>query len=171
MREISFVSTRRKLATLLAIVAGTAFAAVAGYSVADNHADSARELVVYKTPWCGCCVKWIEQLEAEGVAVKAIDVESTSGAQADAGVPRGMGSCHTGRFGKYWVEGHVPPDLVAELLREQPDDIVGLSVPGMPRGSAGMEGPNPERYNVYRVMTDGTVEVHAVRDGNARPPS
>lgn len=170
MRDSYRKVSRRNVVAVLAVLAGTAFAAVAGYSVADSRAEAAADLVVYKTPWCGCCKKWIEQVEAAGITVEAIDVESTAAAQSEAGVPRNMRSCHTGRFGDYFVEGHVPPDLVVDLLREQPDGVRGLTVPGMPIGSAGMEGPNPDRYQVLRIMTDGSVEVHAVRDGKTHPP-
>ncbi|MCC5978768.1 MAG: DUF411 domain-containing protein, partial [Salinarimonas sp.] len=42
--------------------------------------------------------------------------------------------------GGYIIEGHVPADAVTRLLRERPD-AMGISVPGMPIGSPGMEVP------------------------------
>ena len=45
------------------------------------------------------------------------------------------------------LEGHVPAVAVRRLLAERPTAI-GLSVPGMPAGSPGMEGGTPQRYDV-----------------------
>lgn len=153
-------------AALAAFGLGFAAASLPG---AQAVADTA-EVVVYKTPYCGCCKKWLAQLEATGLAVRAVDVDSTAPVQSEVGVPRGLRSCHTAKVGDYWVEGHVPPDLVVQLLQNKPDNIAGLSVPGMPIGSPGMEGPNPQRYEVLRVTRDGKIEVHAVRNGKASAP-
>ncbi len=153
-------------ATVAAFLLGFVAASLPG---SQAVAESA-EVVVYKTPYCGCCRKWVEQLEATGLAVRTVDVDSTAEVQADVGVPRNLRSCHTAKIGDYWVEGHVPPDLVVELVRDKPANIAGLTVPGMPIGSPGMEGRNPERYQVLRVTTEGKVEVHAVRDGKAVAP-
>ncbi|MEC9368778.1 MAG: DUF411 domain-containing protein [Pseudomonadota bacterium] len=48
------------------------------------------------------------------------------------------------------------------LLTEKPDAI-GLSVPGMPMGSPGMESPDgkSEPYEVLLLKKDGTTEVFA----------
>ncbi|MGB5739445.1 MAG: DUF411 domain-containing protein [Woeseia sp.] len=152
--------------TLAAFALGFAAPSLQG---AQAVADDA-EVIVYKTAYCGCCKKWLEQLEATGLSVRAINVDSTAPVQSEVGVPRELRSCHTAKVGDYWVEGHVPPDLVVELLKNKPDNIAGLSVPGMPIGSPGMEGPNPQRYEILHVTTDGKIEVHAVRDGKATAP-
>ena len=55
------------------------------------------------------------------------------------GVPEPLSSCHTAEIDGYIVEGHVPPQAVARLLKERPK-AVGLAAPGMPAGSPGMEG-------------------------------
>ncbi len=46
--------------------------------------------------------------------------------------------------------------------------IVGLFVPGMPGGSVGMEGPNPERYDIVALARDGRRSVYATRMGKAQ---
>ncbi len=111
---------------------------------------------VYKTPTCGCCVKWIAHLEAAGFRVKATDLRDLRGIKARLGVPQRLGSCHTARVGNYVVEGHVPTDVILRLLAEKPA-VAGLTVPGMPLGSPGMEAPNAPPYSVYAFTEDGKV--------------
>ena len=76
------------------------------------------------------------------------------------GVPSKLRSCHTGLVGDYVIEGHVPGEVISRLLREKPA-VAGLAVPGMPVGSPGMEGPNPQPYTVYSFDKEGNVEVYA----------
>jgi hypothetical protein len=64
------------------------------------------------------------------------------------GVPERLASCHTAEIGGYVIEGHVPPQAVARLLKERPK-AVGLAAPGMPAGSPGMEGGEAEVYTLY----------------------
>jgi hypothetical protein len=106
-------------------------------------------ITVYKSPTCGCCSKWIDHLRENGFTVRAQNVESRAALQKKHNIPRMMGSCHTGVVDGYVVEGHVPAQDVARLLREKPD-IAGLTVPGMPVGSPGME--QGERFDPYAVM-------------------
>lgn len=76
------------------------------------------------------------------------------------GVPRSLFSCHTAIIENYVVEGHVPADSINRLLKEKPA-VVGLGVPGMPIGSPGMEGSNPERYGVFAFDRNGQISVYA----------
>ena len=82
--------------------------------------------------------------------------------KAEHGVPGELQGCHTATVDGYVIEGHVPADLVARLLDEHPD-VTGLSVPGMPVGSPGMAGPNPQPYNVVAFDRDGGAEVYERR--------
>jgi hypothetical protein len=58
----------------------------------------------------------------------------------------------------YVIEGHVPADSIARLLKEKPP-VVGLAVEGMPIGSPGMDGPNPQHYDVLAFDQQGQVSV------------
>ena len=53
-------------------------------------------------------------------------------------------------MGEYLLEGHVPAVAIAYPLREKPEGMIGLAVPGMPVGSPGMEvkGAKPDEYSV-----------------------
>jgi len=117
-------------------------------------------ITVYKSPTCGCCVKWIDHLEAGGLAVEAIDVEDLAWIKKENGVPHPLTSCHTALIDGYVIEGHVPVEDVIRLLEEHPD-VAGLAVPKMPIGSPGMEGPNPEPYDVLAFTKQGSTYTYA----------
>ena len=72
-------------------------------------------------------------------------------------------SCHTGvSKDGYIFEGHIPSQYVAQFLSEDHPDALGLSVPGMPLGSPGMEvGDRFMPYEVLLLNKDGSSEVYA----------
>ena len=122
-------------------------------SSAGAMAD-APTIEVFKTPTCGCCTKWIDHLREAGFTVTAKDLPDVSAIKAANGVPAKLASCHTAIVEGYLVEGHVPAEDIRRLLRERPK-VSGLAVPGMPIGSPGMEGHNPERYQVLSFGPEG----------------
>jgi hypothetical protein len=72
-------------------------------------------------------------------------------------------SCHTGVSSNgYIFEGHVPSKYVTQFLSEDHPSAIGLSVPGMPLGSPGMEvGDRFMPYKVLILYKDGTSKVYA----------
>src|SRR3546814_16592921 len=72
-------------------------------------------------------------------------------------VPGRLASCHTAVIGGYAIEGHVPMRHVARLLQDKPRDVRGIAVPGMPRGSPGMEMPDGsvDAFEVMAFSRDG----------------
>lgn len=114
---------------------------------------------VYKSASCGCCAKWIEHLRANGFDVRAHDVNDTTAARASLGVPQVLGSCHSARVGGFLIEGHVPASDIQRLLRERPS-AAGLAVPGMPRGSPGMESDVRDPYDVLLFQRNGRYVVY-----------
>ena len=65
-------------------------------------------------------------------------------------------SCQTMEVEGYIIEGHVPAEAIARLLRERPEGVTGLAVPGMPLGSPGMEmGDRVQPYEVIAFGPDG----------------
>jgi len=115
---------------------------------------------VYKSATCGCCQKWVDHVRSQGYTVTVENVADVAPVKRNLGVPSTTQSCHTAVVSSYYVEGHVPAEDIARLLAEHPD-IAGLAVPGMPIGSPGMEGPNPQSYRVLAVHKDGKVDVFA----------
>ncbi|MGD8475728.1 MAG: DUF411 domain-containing protein [Burkholderiales bacterium] len=133
-------------------------AALAVASVA--YAAGLPEIEVWKDPNCGCCSKWISHLRASGFRVTAYNTANVANAREKLGMPHRYAACHTARVGDYIVEGHVPASDIKRLLKDQPEAI-GLSVPGMPMGSPGMEGPYSEPYQTLLVDQDGNTSVFA----------
>lgn len=139
--------------------------------LACGQAISASVLEVAKTPWCGCCTAWIERMEAAGFTMKVREVEDTGPVASAAGVPANLRSCHTTTVEGYVIEGHVPAEDIRRLLAERPD-AVGLSVPGMPAGSPGMEmGDRVDRYQTVLIMRDGRHRVWANHGPGAASPA
>ncbi len=123
-------------------------------------AQAADRVEVFKSPYCGCCEKWVEHMRKAGFAVVTKDVNDVPVARKAAGMPERFGSCHTAKVGGYVVEGHVPAADVARLLKEKPK-AVGLAAPGMPQGSPGMETNHPQPYDTLLVQADGSHKVFA----------
>jgi hypothetical protein len=134
-----------------------------GAASAEAIADGDLPVVtVYKSPTCGCCVKWVEHLEANGFTVEQVDRTDMATVKQKQGLPRMLASCHTGVVDGYVVEGHVPAQDVKRLLAERPEGVDGLAVPGMPVGSPGMEqGDREDPYNVVAFSRDGRTGVFA----------
>jgi len=124
-------------------------------------AYAAQQVTVYKSPTCGCCKKWVSYLEQHGYQVQTQDVADLRFVKSMSGVRPQYASCHTAVIDGYVVEGHVPVADIERLLKERPR-VIGISAPGMPVGSPGME--QGERRDDYRVVTlekDGSARVYA----------
>ncbi|MEG0202250.1 MAG: DUF411 domain-containing protein [Comamonas sp.] len=126
-------TTRRHVLHLLAAAAST----IALPALASKTAKTPME--VWKDPNCGCCKDWVAIMEKSGFAVTVHDTGNNA-VRAKLGLPSNLGSCHTALVGGYLIEGHVPAADVHKLLKEKPKAL-GITVPGMPVGSPGMDGP------------------------------
>ena len=82
------------------------------------------------------------------------------------GVPADMRSCHLAvTKSGYVFEGHVPAKFIARFIANPPENAIGLSVPGMPVGSPGMEYEDKfMAYDVYQLNKDGSSSVYASVD-------
>ena len=118
---------------------------------------------VWKSATCRCCGNWVKHLEANGfiVAVNNAEPDALTRLKEQAGLSKKLSSCHTAKIGGYVVEGHVPATDIKRLIAEKPEGL-GLTVPGMPVGSPGMEqGAEFEPYDVLLLKKDGSTEVFA----------
>jgi len=122
-------------------------------------AETLAKAVVYKSPTCDCCASWVEHMRANGFAVEVVEQDDINAVKQRFGVPMNLASCHTAIIGGYVVEGHVPASAVKRLLRDQPAAL-GVSAPGMPIGSPGMPGPNPQPFAVQLFDERGRTRVY-----------
>jgi hypothetical protein len=135
----------------------TALAGVAGMMAASGLAAAPQlpKVDVFKSPYCGCCTQWVEHLQKEGFAVEVTMVDDVAAVRTRLGMPASLASCHTATVGGYVLEGHVPAREVKKLLTEK-RNALGLTVPGMPAGSPGMEmGGRQDAFQVLLVSKDG----------------
>ena len=120
------------------------------------------EVIVYKSPTCGCCKKWIDHMEENGFKVKAVDMNNVTPKKIEFGITNATASCHTAVVEGYVIEGHVPASDVKRLLQEKPTNIRGLAVPGMPVGSPGMEqGGHKDPYAVVSIDKEGKTSIYS----------
>ncbi len=163
-----------RAAALLALVIGSGCTSGAstpgpekdGADGAARPVDASLPTVtVYKDPHCTCCRKWADRMRDAGFAVQTVDIPRSSDRddlKRAHGVTSALASCHTALVGGYVVEGHVPPELVKQMLAEHPA-IAGLAVPGMVTGSPGMEGLSSSHYDVLAYTQDGATRVYGSR--------
>ena len=112
------------------------------------HAALPEEATLYKHPACSCCDEYAKHLEAMGVSVEIVEHETLAEIKQQAGVPHGLGSCHTIKMGDHWVEGHVPMEALEAFFKDTPRaDGIGLA--GMPIGTPGMPGEKQGPFEVY----------------------
>ena len=147
------------LSALLMAACGEESAKQAGTPATDKPAlqmaATDKVLEVYKSPTCGCCGAWVDHMKENGYTVEVHDTENMQPIKEKAGILPGGGSCHTAFIDGYVIEGHVPASDVDRLLAERPEGK-GLTVPGMPVGSPGMEmGDRVDAYDVLLFDENG----------------
>lgn len=130
-------------------------------AISFSFADMAKEMTVYKTPYCGCCNNWISQMKEKGFKIKTIIKDNFDELKASKGLTPKTASCHTALIDGYFIEGHVDYSAVKRLLTQKPKDIKGLTVPGMVVGSPGMEmGDKKVPYNIIAIKKDGSSKIY-----------
>lgn len=135
---MSHQTFRRLAMTAVLLLPGTALATAA---------------TVHKTPTCGCCDFYVEYLENQGFEVDVVNHDSMNPIFQEMGIDRSMASCHAAEVGPYTVIGHMPAEVIENLLDERPM-IRGIALPGMPTGSPGMPGEKQESFSVYRITAN-----------------
>jgi len=128
-------------------------------TVASNNTS----MRVYKSPTCGCCTKWMDHIEASGFETSIEHPNNLSALKDKLGIGRQYRSCHTAvTEDGYVFEGHIPARYIEQFLANPPADSIGLSVPGMPVGSPGMEvGDKFMAYQIHLLKKEGSSEVFA----------
>ena len=143
-------SRRQLVAT--GIVLGTFLAT--GCSAGGQKPAKQTAMTVYRDPNCGCCEAWAKQARQAGFEVTVVDAQDMAEVKRRLGVPEELASCHTAQLAGLVFEGHVPLADLRRIIDEPPTGIIGLAVPGMPRGSPGMEMPDGAK-DPYEVIAFG----------------
>lgn len=128
-------------------------------SSAKNSASAEPAITIYKSPNCGCCQSWVEHLDTHGFETRIVETDNVNQIKQDHGVPREMASCHTALIGDLVIEGHVPADDILAYLENPQFNSTGLSVPGMPHGTPGMETGRKDDYQVIAFSDNGQQRV------------
>jgi len=126
----------------------------------ENLSKDNADIVVYRSPACGCCGKWLAHLNAHGFNVTDNVVDDVQGIKEQYGVTSSLSSCHTAIINGYVVEGHVPAGDIKAMLKSK-DNIRGLAVPGMVAGTPGMEmGDRRSPFKVIAFDAGGQLKVY-----------
>lgn len=124
-------------------------------------AEGLGRMTVYKSPTCQCCERWVQVVREAGFDVIEENRADVTPIKREHGVPNALVSCHSALIDGYVFEGHVPPDLVQQVLRDRPA-FAGLAVPGMPQSAPGMDNGH-ERYEVISFTRSGDTATFALR--------
>lgn len=130
-----------------------------GIQVHAEELNNPIEIEVYRSPSCGCCGKWIGHLKNNGFVVKDHVTNDVQAIKNKYGVSDNMASCHTALVNGYVVEGHVPALDIKKMLKIKPA-VIGVSVPGMPVGTPGMEmGARKDPYQVVSFDKENNYQI------------
>ena len=128
------------------------------------HETEKQKNIIYLTPDCGCCNDWISHMESNDFDLEKNLDSNMYDVKINAGLPIDLASCHTAIINGYFIEGHVPANDVKRLLNENPANIIGLTVPGMPSGTnvPGMEITDEKaNFDVLAIDLNGNSSVWA----------
>lgn len=115
--------------------------------------DDSKTVTLYKDPQCGCCEGYADYLRSHGFEVTAVPTHDLPLLNEKYGIQTDLQPCHISLIAGYVVGGHVPVEVVTRLLSEKPP-ITGITLPGMPPGSPGMNGWKTEPFTIYEIAKD-----------------
>lgn len=147
------------------VVINLSFGLRANEQVAENNPE-VLEIEVYRSPTCGCCSKWVKHLQENQFEVKDYVTNDVQQIKDKYGVSADMASCHTALVKGYVIEGHVPAEDIRKLLEVKPK-VIGISVPGMPVGTPGMNmGGRKDPYQIVSFDKEKNYQVINSYEGN-----
>lgn len=162
-RETKTTKVKKKMpgyGLFAALVLATGISIATYLNFSSEPATALSDIVVYKSPTCGCCKKWVDHLRSNGFSVDVRERNNMQPIKQEEGIQPQHQSCHTAKIDGYFIEGHVPANDIKRLISEKPS-IAGLAVPGMPMGSPGMEGHRKDSYSVLAVDAKNSTTVFA----------
>jgi hypothetical protein len=122
-------------------------------------AENTGQMTLYKNAECGCCDAYTDYLRENGFAVTVVETPHLPMMYSHYKVPSSYQSCHLATVDRYLAVGHIPVDVIKQMLAERPA-ITGITLPGMPAGSPGMGGSKTEPFKIY-ALGDGPPKLYA----------
>ena len=108
-------------------------------------------VTIFQGPNGECCEVYAEYLaDTLETDVETVVSEDLGAIKPEYGIDATLQSCHTVELDTYVVEGHIPAEVIATLVEEEPG-ITGIPLPGMPAGTPGMGGTKSETWTVYEI--------------------
>ena len=147
----------------IAIAAGLVWVIIDNYYEQQDTGkvlQETKQIVMYKNESCQCCDRWADYMEQYGFEVETKIPADLTTIKKSKGISARLQACHTAVIDGYVVEGHVPAEDVAKLLSLRPDAI-GITVPGMPASSPGMNTAPNQPFEVYIIKKDGSPQLFA----------
>ena len=159
MRFLASIMTFALLATCLS-----------ANSANPNSANQSKFIKVFESPTCGCCDKWVEYMKSKGYKLEVHKSTDFYKIKEQHNIKPAYQSCHTGIIisanQSYALEGHIPLGALEWLLEHKPQEAIGISAPGMPQGSPGMEQGTYEEYPVILLLKGGEYELLGIYKGD-----
>lgn len=122
-------------------------------------------VTVYMQPDCSSCRRWMEYLNARGFRTEIGKKSDWAAVRARFRLAPGFRGAHTAVVDGLFVEGQVPAGDIHSVLQLRGHvHIRGLVVPGLPRGSPGVDSVFPEPYTVFAVQSSGLMRPFAVHN-------
>jgi len=163
-----FVNSSVLTISILIVVATVAGCYSPTTSDKESHinkdvAFNENKVMVFQLPTCNCCEDYKGYLREHGFQVETTYTEDMSSIRKKYQIPQSMESCHTMVIEDYFVEGHVPIEVIKKLVEEKPD-IDGIALAGMPSGAPGMPGQKTEAFKIYALLDGKTSEFMTINE-------
>lgn len=121
-----------------------------------------RYVKVYRVHGCTCAIAWGRALEAEGFVVSLFEPHDLQDIRRYLRTPSDFHGCHVAQIGRYFIEGHVPGNVLKRLMHEHPADA-GIAVVSHPKQAGEATQSTPDI-----VLLDAQGEKHPINpDPNA----
>lgn len=116
--------------------------------------------IQYQGTSCRCCNVYANYLQDHTHRSHEVrTVDDSPAVKERYGIPPEFRSCHTVKLDTYAVGGHMPVEVIENLLKDAPH-VDRIALPGIPGGSPGMGGQKIEQLIVYEIPSPGDLKVN-----------
>lgn len=117
-----------------------------------------RLVKIYRLHGCRCAFNFAEALERKGFVVQVYEYETLKYVRTSLHTPTNLHGCHVGSYLGYFLEGHVAPDALDQLARQDPSAL-GVATEGSVREkSTHVQIEREQQSAVLLVQRDGRAQ-------------